>query len=105
MIEAIAAAIIGGALALGAAFAYGRVEYWKGMYETSSADIDKALDRVAKTEKTAQAVADKFTMLTDIVQQQMERPIVAALSDAHVEKIAQTLAVLTAHSMNPNRLN
>lgn len=86
-------------------YAYGRCEHWKAMYEASADDLDNALERISKTEKSAQAIADKFKLMADIVQQQAERPIVAALSDDHVRMISSTLAQLVVANQGANRLN
>lgn len=105
MIETIAAAIVGGAATFAGIYAYGRVEYWKGMYNTSADDVDAALNKVAEAEKTSQLIADKYTTLTQLVQMQAERPVVCALSDKHVDQIASTLSNLVMMQQNPNRIN
>jgi len=98
-------AILGGGLVYGFIYSYGRVQYWKGMYETAAEDYTEAMERALRTEKVAQAVTDKYVVMTDLVKAQLERPVVAALTDQHVQQIASVLSQLVISTQGPNRLN
>jgi hypothetical protein len=97
--------IFGGGAMYSGIYAFGRVQYWKALYEQSVEDFEEVLSRAERAEKTAQAVSSKYVDMVEIVRAQMERPIVAALSDAHVQQIASTLSQLVINTQGPNRIN
>jgi len=98
-------AVLGGGLMYGFIYSYGRVQYWKGMYETAAEDYTEAMEQVLRTEKVAQAVTDKYVTMTELVKAQLERPVVAALTDNHVQQIASVLSQLVINTQGPNRIN
>lgn len=105
MLELIGAAAIGGSAVFGAIWAYGRIEYWKGMYETAADDRDNIMEKAMYGQKENQALSDKYSSLHEFMKTAMSRPVVAALTDDHVREIASTLANLVMTQQNPNRLN
>jgi hypothetical protein len=104
MLEIISGSLLGASVMFGSIWAYGRVQYWKGMYENSVDDSEEILQKALNAEKQAQAAVDKFNMMAQMHEEIMKRPVLAALEDRHVQQIASVLAQLVV-SQNPMRIS
>jgi hypothetical protein len=105
VLETISGAILGGALVFSVIYLLGRIEYWKGSYEAAVKDLEEAVDGLSKADREVQALTDKHESVMTVFRQMGERPVVAALSDKHIEQIVSALAMIATQNQSPNRIN
>jgi len=105
VIDQLALAVIVAGLTFAGIYSYGRIEHWKAAYEMTSDDLDKALVRISEAERIMQSTVEKHEAVMAVFKSMSDRPVVAALSEKHINQIVNSLSMIAAQNQAPNRLN
>jgi hypothetical protein len=84
---------------------YGRISYWRGLYEARQADFEEMTERAFAAEASLAISQQEMEFQRTTLLQLSQREAIAVLTDRQVATLAQTVAELVAAHNNSELLN